>query len=300
MKLKRLLLLSALVSVASMSFSQDEIVKKDGSVILSKVIEVSSSEVKYHKYSSPDGPVYTINTSKIHVINFENGDKEGFGRNRIDSGVNTFYNEYKGWNAIYVQYNPCSFNNSKESSSFAGLTLGYSHTFNIVRDIPLYLEAGLAVQYSFNTKIVPNTDDEHVRMGYKKLGNPWFLSLKTPVNITYKYAIPRSIIDIAPFAGFTLRGNVLGFVKAEYTQHAKSIYTDSWDSWMKDDNWFLFSKSDMGDDYAWKIIQIGWQIGVNFYIDDTVYIGASYGRDFNEIFKDTKIQTISVGGGFVF
>ena len=71
-------------------------------------------------------------------------------------------------------------------------------------------------------------------------------------------------------------------------------------SWMKDDNWFLFSKKDLGDDYAWKIFQIGWQIGINFYIDDTVYIGASYGRDFNEIFKDTKIQTISVGLGYLF
>lgn len=206
--------------------------------------------------------------------------------------------EYKGQNIAYAQFNPSMFISDNQSSSFTGLTLGYSHAFNLVRHQPIFLETGLAFQYSFNTKFVPMTDDENVRFGYKKLGNPWFLSVKAPINITYKHSIPRSIFDIVPFVGFTLRGNFLGFVKAEYTQLAKGSSFD--DSWMEDDYWFLFSKSDMGDDYAWNIFQIGWQIGVNFYIDDTIYFGASYGRDFNEIFKDTKIQTISVGLGYLF
>lgn len=206
--------------------------------------------------------------------------------------------EYKGQNAVYAQFNPSMFISDNQSSFFTGLTLGYSHAFNLVRYQPLFLETGVGIQNSFNTKIVPMTDDKDVRQGYKKLGNPWFLSIKVPVNITYKYAIPHSNFDIAPFVGLSLRGNFLGFVKAEYTQLAKTMSYEN--SWMKDDNWFLFSKNDLGDDYAWKIFQIGWQIGINFYIDDTVYIGASYGRDFNEIFKDTKIQTISVGLGYLF
>ena len=73
MKLKRFSFISILTIVSSVSYSQDEIVKKDGSIILSKILEVSSSQVKYHKYSNPDGPIYTINTSKIQVINFDNG-----------------------------------------------------------------------------------------------------------------------------------------------------------------------------------------------------------------------------------
>ena len=300
MELKRFSLISILTIISSVSYSQDEIVKKDGSIILSKILEVSSSQVKYHKYSNPDGPIYTIDTSKIQVINFENGDKEDFGKNRNDSGVNTYYKEFKGWNALFVQYNPSSFNSDGHSSSFSGLTLGYSHHFNLVPYQPLYLETGIAVQYSFNTKIVPQTDDEHVIDGYRKLDNPWFLSLKLPVNITYKYSFPHSIFSIAPFAGFTLRGNIVGFVKAEYTNKAKNMVSGYDNSWMKDDNWFLFSKKDLGEDYAWKVIQVGWQIGVNFYIDETFYLNASYGSDFNEIFKNTKIQTISIGGGYLF
>ena len=167
MKLKRFSFISILTIVSSVSYSQDEIVKKDGSIILSKILEVSSSQVKYHKYSNPDGPIYTINTSKIQVINFENGDKEDFGKNRNDSGVNTYYKEFKGWNALFVQYNPSSFNNDGHSSSFSGLTLGYGHHFNIVSNQPIYLETGLAVQYLFNTKLVPPTDNKNVINGYK-------------------------------------------------------------------------------------------------------------------------------------
>ena len=43
--------------------AQDVIVKKDGSTILSKVMEVGSTEVKYKKYSNLDGPLYTISKS---------------------------------------------------------------------------------------------------------------------------------------------------------------------------------------------------------------------------------------------
>lgn len=58
--------------------AQDVIVKKDGSTILSKVIEVNNSDVKYKKHSNPKGPTYTIAKSKILAINYQNGDKDTF------------------------------------------------------------------------------------------------------------------------------------------------------------------------------------------------------------------------------
>lgn len=39
---------------------QDVIVKKDGSTILSKVLEINPSDIKYKKFSNPNGPTYTI------------------------------------------------------------------------------------------------------------------------------------------------------------------------------------------------------------------------------------------------
>lgn len=40
--------------------AQDVIVKKNGSTILCKILEVGTSEVKYKKHSNPKGPTYII------------------------------------------------------------------------------------------------------------------------------------------------------------------------------------------------------------------------------------------------
>ena len=52
--------------IISVSISaQDVIVKKDGSTIMSKVIEVGTSEIKYKKWSNQSGPTYVIAKSTI-------------------------------------------------------------------------------------------------------------------------------------------------------------------------------------------------------------------------------------------
>lgn len=61
--------------------AQDVIVKKDGSTILSKVLEVNTADIKYKKFSNQDGPIYTISKSEIMSINYENGEKDTFDTN---------------------------------------------------------------------------------------------------------------------------------------------------------------------------------------------------------------------------
>jgi len=63
---------------SSTVFAQDVIVKKDGSTILAKVLEVSIDNIKYKKHSNQNGPTYTIAKSEILVINYENGEKDNF------------------------------------------------------------------------------------------------------------------------------------------------------------------------------------------------------------------------------
>ena len=58
--------------------AQDVIVKKDGSTIVSKVIEITATEVKYKRFSNQDGPTYTIAKTEIQAINYENGEKDTF------------------------------------------------------------------------------------------------------------------------------------------------------------------------------------------------------------------------------
>ena len=74
-----------LLSFVSLDVSaQDVIVKKDGSTILSKVLEVNQNDIKYKKHSNKNGPTYTINKSDIISINYENGEKDTFSTNNID------------------------------------------------------------------------------------------------------------------------------------------------------------------------------------------------------------------------
>lgn len=70
-------------------YAQDVIVKKDGSTILSKVLEVNTADIKYKKYSNQNGPIYTINKSDVMTINYENGEKDSFLSNSESVGDNS-------------------------------------------------------------------------------------------------------------------------------------------------------------------------------------------------------------------
>ena len=58
--------------------AQDVIVKKDGSIIQSKVLEVNETNIKYKKQSNQNGPTYTIGIKDVLAINYANGDKDTF------------------------------------------------------------------------------------------------------------------------------------------------------------------------------------------------------------------------------
>ncbi len=76
--LKYLLCAFFFVIGVSNLYAQDVIVKKDGSTILCKTIEVTSDVIKYKKASNLDGPTYSINISEIISVNYENGEKDQF------------------------------------------------------------------------------------------------------------------------------------------------------------------------------------------------------------------------------
>ena len=83
---KTFLLLLAMLAVLSSS-AQDVIVKKDGSTILSKVLEVNPADIKYKKFNNPNGPIYTIDKSEIMSINYENGDKDIFTNDNANAAL---------------------------------------------------------------------------------------------------------------------------------------------------------------------------------------------------------------------
>ena len=70
-----------LLCIAGMTTAQDVIVKNDQTTVMSKVLEITSTEIKYKKWSNQDGPTYSISRSEVLSINYENGEVEKFSDN---------------------------------------------------------------------------------------------------------------------------------------------------------------------------------------------------------------------------
>jgi len=72
--MKQLLVLLMLLCATTV-FAQDVIVKKDGSTVVCRVVELTSSEIAYKKWSDLNGPNYVMNRSDATAINYESGKK---------------------------------------------------------------------------------------------------------------------------------------------------------------------------------------------------------------------------------
>lgn len=63
----------ALNSIAILALSQDTLHFRNGSSIMSKVLEISPLEIKYKKIENFDGPVYIVNKEDVKLIKYKNG-----------------------------------------------------------------------------------------------------------------------------------------------------------------------------------------------------------------------------------
>lgn len=221
-----------------------------------------------------------------------------------------------GWSTIYLQWNPSTLKPDKgDSESFTGLSIGYNKAFSISQSAPIFIEAGLGVQYSFKTISMADRyelDDDDLEYMDPELKYS-VLSAKIPVSIAYDFQIPNSNVSITPFAGLDFRFNIIGKQKLEwnFTSEAEEALEYHYGSnWEKEkmygyslggEDWNLFDKDDMGsDDATWNRFQIGWHIGVNARFNNKFLVGLSYGTDFSEIAKKTKINTASITVGYCF
>lgn len=181
---------------------------------------------------------------------------------------------FDGWSTLYFQWNPMSLSPKHgDSESFTGFSFGYSKATSLTQSLPLFLESGLGVQYSYWSGEW-YTDDDEMNL----------LSAKIPVSVMYKYDIPNTSISIVPNLGLDLRFNILGNANID------------------DEDFNLFDEDDMGEDNAWSRFQIGWHIGVNAMFNNKFMLGVSYGTDFSKIWDeaDAKFNTASITLGYCF
>ena len=64
-----------LLVCSASAWAQDVIVKRDGSTIVCRVVEVNKSEVIYKRWGNLEGPNYVMNLTDISAVNYENGEK---------------------------------------------------------------------------------------------------------------------------------------------------------------------------------------------------------------------------------
>lgn len=83
-----------LLCIAGMATAQDVIVMKDQSTVMTKVLEITSTEIKYKKWNNQDGPTYSVLRSEVASINYENGEVERFLDNPI-SQQNNYQEDFR-------------------------------------------------------------------------------------------------------------------------------------------------------------------------------------------------------------
>lgn len=188
-----------------------------------------------------------------------------------------------GWSRIYVSYLPSKMKldyDDADDFKFKGFQVGWLKGFGLTQRLPLYMEAGAAIQYR-------SYKDEESDSYYDFSQKCNLLSLNIPVNLLYRFNI-KDDFSISPYFGLDFRINLLGKNKYEETYDGD---TDSWDV-------NLFDDDDM-DNEAWKRFQAGWHIGVGFDYR-IIHIAIEYGTDFNEIAEKSKFATTAITLGLNF
>ena len=168
-------------------------------------------------------------------------------------------------NSAYFQWSPSEVTYHHSKFNFTGLSLGYNRTIGITESVPLSVEVGGALQYSFGK-------EDGVKMN--------MFSIKVPVNLTYDWDVTDKI-TIAPFAGFMARFNIWGEWK--YGGESTNMFSD---------------------DGGCKRFQLGWQAGANFKLNKKYYVGCSYGTDLTNFIDiehhSAKIHALNVTAGMYF
>lgn len=214
-----------------------------------------------------------------------------------------------GWNTVSIEWTPGKLSfDAGDSWSFNGLSLGYSRAISVSKTIPLYVEAGLGLQYSFLSKM------EKISGYYNKTTGTFhdtslyggtyvnakvdidgsLFTAKVPVELLYAWQIPDSKVTLIPHAGINLRFNVLGKAKVKAEVSGNGILET------EEHTYNLFNEDDMeGTDNMMNRFQIGWQIGLKARFNNLFMLGLSYEYD-SEIFKKANTKGFSVTAGLTF
>lgn len=100
--MRKFILSLVTICAATVLFAQDVIVTIDEQRISAKILEISSSEIKYLDFNNQDGPVYVLSTQEILSIQLANGDIKSYKRETTHDIVETTSTSKQSHNASYL------------------------------------------------------------------------------------------------------------------------------------------------------------------------------------------------------
>lgn len=71
--MKKIFLLAVAAVAAFSAYAQDVIITRDAKRVEAKILEVSSSEIKYKEFNNLEGPTFVLTTGEINTIIYQNG-----------------------------------------------------------------------------------------------------------------------------------------------------------------------------------------------------------------------------------
>ena len=71
--MRKLLLLFVLLASSAAAWAQDVIVKKDGSTVVCRVVEITETEVVYKKWNDLQGANYVLERSSVSSVSYQDG-----------------------------------------------------------------------------------------------------------------------------------------------------------------------------------------------------------------------------------
>ncbi len=138
-------------SFINSNYAQDKIMFIDGTEILSKVIEINNTEIKYKNFADISGPTIITLKKNIFIIKYENGTKEVFTENLIKDSPKNIQVETK------LNTNYCVKKGNKIIDAFYGVTFNNYFPFRYNWPIPSNITnkycIGGAFEYLVNDKI---------------------------------------------------------------------------------------------------------------------------------------------------
>ena len=78
MHLRPNLILLLVIAAFNSAFSQDKLIKRDGTILEVKITEISGTEIKYKMFDNLEGPLYTYPKSDFIRAEYKNGDTDVF------------------------------------------------------------------------------------------------------------------------------------------------------------------------------------------------------------------------------